>query len=247
MNNPYLEALIYESSSLYPGEGSGQSRHTATSHNADWSSEEAQSPYLIPFHAAEVVDSRLANAMIASWTSVCDNEVLMKDLLAIWLRCEYHFTAAFQKDLFLEDMAAGRGEFCSSLLVNIMLGYSCVRSSKDTLRLGPLTCLKVCYPQFSNRAQYWNPHSLMYRFIAEARRIWELEADQPRITTVQAGILFNVFYNLCGLDEVGQVYRVQAIALARRLGLFDTTLEVHDARIRHGWIFTAWSLFNWET
>ena len=52
---------------------------------------------------------------------------LMRDLLRVFLRCEYHFTAAIQKDLFLEDMAAQREDFCSSLLVNMVLAYSCVR------------------------------------------------------------------------------------------------------------------------
>lgn len=127
-NNPYLESLIYEASSLYSASGSlGQSRSTSASRIANLSSEEYQNLYLKPFHAAEIVDSRLYNVKISSWTSVCDNDVLMRNLLSGWLRCEYHFTAALQKDIFLEDMAAQREDFCSSLLVNIMLAYSCVR------------------------------------------------------------------------------------------------------------------------
>lgn len=50
----------------------------------------------------------------------------MRDL-GVFLRCEYQFTSAFQKDYFLEDMASHRAEFCSSLLVNVILAYSCVR------------------------------------------------------------------------------------------------------------------------
>lgn len=106
---------------------------------------------------------------------------------------------------------------------------------------------QVCYPQFSNRAQYWNPNTLLYRFVAEAKRIWELEATEARITTIQAGILFNVFYNLCGLDELGQVYRIHAIALAHKLRLFDSTIDEQSDRQRNGRAFTAWALYNWET
>lgn len=60
-------------------------------------------------------------------------------------------------------------------------------------------------------------------------------------------MLFNVFYNLCGLDEVGQAYRIQAIALARNMRLFSSAIEGQSLRIRHGMAFTAWALFNWET
>ena len=110
-----------------------------------------------------------------------------------------------------------------------------------------LTLFQVCYPGFSNRAQYWNPHTLQYRFVAEAKRIWELIATEPHITTVQSGILFNVFHNLCGLDEIGQAYRIQAIALAHELRLFNGSMSGESSRIRNGRGFTAWALYSWES
>jgi hypothetical protein len=87
----------------------------------------------------------------------------------------------------------------------------------------------------------------MYRFLAEARRLWELEAHIPRITTVQAGILFSVYYNLCGLDTVGQAYRMQAINLAHEMRLFDDAVREGDERTERGRRYAAWTLFNWET
>lgn len=126
-NNPYLDSLIYEGASLYSTDGfPGRSKHTNTSSVANLGSDQYQSLYLRPFHAGQVVDPRLSNVKISSWTTVCEDDVLMRDLLGGFLRCEYHFTAIFQKDLFLEDMAEQREDFCSSLLVNIILGYSCV-------------------------------------------------------------------------------------------------------------------------
>lgn len=83
--------------------------------------------------------------------------------------------------------------------------------------------------------------------MAEAKRLWELEATKSRITTIQAGVLFNVFCNLCGLDEVGQAYRIQAITLAHKLRLFNRTRDGKSERIRRGRAFTAWALYNWET
>ncbi|KAI7778629.1 C6 transcription factor [Diaporthe eres] len=104
--------------------------------------------------------------------------------------------------------------------VNVTLAYSC-----------------ACYHRFYTRAEYWNPQTLMYRFLAEAKRVWELEAPKPRITTIQAGIIFNVTHNLCGLDEIGQAYRIHALALAHELQLFDGSADRFEQseKIRNGW------------
>ncbi|VZI05496.1 unnamed protein product [Fusarium fujikuroi] len=201
-----------------------------TGHLASLSSEEQRSPFLKPFHAAQVFNSLLSDVKVSAWTSVCDDDKLMRNLLSVLFRCEYHFTAAFHKDLFLEDMAARRKDFCSSLLVNVTLAYAC-----------------VCYPNFTNRVEYWNPSTLAYRFIAEAKRLWELEASIPHITTIQAGILFSVFHNLCGLDEVGKPYRVHAVALANQLHIFDTIDIDQSKRVQRGTQNLAWAMYNWET
>ncbi|KAH7323267.1 hypothetical protein B0I35DRAFT_450360 [Stachybotrys elegans] len=223
-DNPYLTSILYEATSLYPG---NQLPQQATS---TLSSAEHQSLYLKPFHAAQVIDPRLSDVKPSVWTTVCSDDALMRDLLGVFFRCEYQFTSAFQKDYFLEDMAAQEKDFCSSLLVNIVLAYSC-----------------VCSPRFTDCAMYWDPSTLLCRFLAEAKRIWELEAYKPRITSIQAGILFSVFHNLCGLDQIGQPYRVRAVAMAQELGLFDGTADGQSERIQKGRAFTAWTLYSWET
>ncbi|KAF4973299.1 hypothetical protein FSARC_374 [Fusarium sarcochroum] len=228
LNNPYLNSIIHEAASLYSDDNS--SEHTASHLLVNLGPEEHRSLYLKPFHAAQVIEPSLSDVKISLWTNVCDDDELMRDLLNVLFRCEYHFTAAFHKDLFLEDMAARRKDFCSSLLVNTLLAYAC-----------------VCYPQLSNRFEYWNPNNLVYRFMAEAKRLWELEATVPRITTIQAGILFSVYHNLCGIDEIGQAYRIQAVALAHRLHIFDAAVEGQNERTHRGREYTAWALYNWET
>lgn len=122
INNPYMQSKIYEAASLY----SNPSRFTAFNYGGNLGSDEYQSLYVKPFHSAEMIDPLLANAKPSLWTAVCNDDVLMRDLLSVWFRCEHHFTSAFQKDYFLEDMTAKRSDFCSSLLVNIVLAYSCV-------------------------------------------------------------------------------------------------------------------------
>ncbi|KAL6803079.1 hypothetical protein GGI42DRAFT_19984 [Trichoderma sp. SZMC 28013] len=230
-DNPYMDSMIYGASSLYPQDARSRiSGRTATNRGGKRASNGYQDVYLKPFHAAEVIDPRLTDAKITLWTSVCKDDGLMRRLLSVFLRCEYHFTSAFQKDYFLDDLVANRNEFCSSLLVNVVLAYSC-----------------VCYPDFPDRAEYWNPKALVYRFIMEAKRIWELESHVPQITTIQAGIIFNVFHNLCGLDEIGQAYRIRAIDLAHQMELFDGTIGGRSYKMQRSMAFLAWSLFNWET
>jgi hypothetical protein len=184
---------------------------------------------LRPFHAAHVVDPLLSDAKPSLWTAVCQDDLLMRELLAAWLQCEYFFTTPLQKDYFLQDMASHNHDFCSPLLVNAVLAYAC-----------------SCFTRLPNRAEYWNPHTLIYRLLAEVKRIWELEATEPRTTTIQAGVILNVFHSLAGLDQIGHAYRVQSIALAHQIGLFKKPMQGSSERVRNGKVFTAWALYQWE-
>jgi hypothetical protein len=131
IDNPYLNSLIYETASLYSYRNGPEL--TSPSGFADLASDEQRSLYLKPFHAAQVVEPLLNDAKISRWTNVSKDDALMRDLLRVMFRCEYQFTAAFHKDLFLQDLVAGRKDFCSSMLVNVLLAYACVRT--DTARM----------------------------------------------------------------------------------------------------------------
>ena len=125
-DNPYLESLIFEATSLLPDKSTKPSENGESPLISSLYTGEYRNLYLKPFHAAEIVDPLLIDVRPSLWTAVCDNDLLMRDLLGVFLRCEYQFTSAFQKDNFLNDMAVERGDFCSSLLVNAVLAYSCV-------------------------------------------------------------------------------------------------------------------------
>lgn len=136
-DNPYLSSFFYEAEGIYPLDGVPEiSRQSGPSSQPGKSGKMPQLPkagpgpyedvYQKPFHAATVIDPRISKAKLSRWTSVCEDDVLMRNLLSVWLQCEYQFTAIFQKDLFLDDLAAQRLDFCSSLLVNMILGYACV-------------------------------------------------------------------------------------------------------------------------
>lgn len=132
-DNPYLQSHIYEAAAMYASSGRSvipsQSQPSLKTNSVQQAHKTYGTVYQKPFHVATVVEPRLSQVKVSYWTSVCQDDELMRNLLSVWFHCEYQFTAAVQKDLFLEDMAAQREEFCSSLLVNIMLGYACVRHS----------------------------------------------------------------------------------------------------------------------
>ena len=86
-----------------------------------------------------------------------------------------------------------------------------------------------------------------YRFTGEAKRLWELHAHKPHITTVHAGIILNVIHYLCGIDEIGLTYRARTIAMANELDLFKFNEKGKDDDAAMGNAYTAWALYNWES
>ena len=133
--SPYFRSLMYEASFPLPPtpddvstSQSTRSGDSGSVGNSAGSSAVTQNSalYAMPFHAAELCEPGLMDVKLSQWTTVCDDNDLMRSLLQVWFRCEYQFSASFQKDLFLEDMASGQTDFCSPLLVNVVLAYACV-------------------------------------------------------------------------------------------------------------------------
>ncbi|KAK7698116.1 hypothetical protein SLS64_012891 [Diaporthe eres] len=183
-DNPYLESLLYEGAAQ--GFTQSPSQHQQPSSAAEavraWSNSHV---YMKPYHAAELVDGRLASAKAADWTAVTTDDNLFRRLLRAYLVHEYCVAPAFQKDYFLYDLARGKGQLCSSLLVNSVMAIASVCIS-DTIN--------------AFRSELWNPQNIGYRFLVEARRLWELEdLENPRLTTFQATILLSLAYNSHGM------------------------------------------------
>ena len=97
-----------------------------------------------------------------------------------------------------------------------------------------------------NRAEFWNPHTLGYRFLAEAKRLWELEADSRGLHAIQAGLLLNVVHNMNGADKIGWSYTVRAVRLAHRINLFGAVADDDDEKLQEAKVFTAWAIFSWQ-
>jgi hypothetical protein len=96
-----------------------------------------------------------------------------------------------------------------------------------------------------DRDDYENPHTLGYRFLAEARRLWD-EDDTSRITSIQAALFLNFVYDMCTLDKVGLAFEERAVKMAEHLQLFKPLPEIRSRRQRSARTITAWALFNWQ-
>lgn len=122
-DNPYLYSLTYE------GNFKPQKRPTSLQKAVvSFGDGLASSRYVKPYHAAKLVDPRLDLVRPSNWTSVCDNDDLMRKLLHLYIQYEYQWFTCFHKDQFLDDMLSGSTRFCSSLLVNSVLAQACVSS-----------------------------------------------------------------------------------------------------------------------
>lgn len=119
-DNPYLGSPVYEWTT------SSASTDRALLPSVGTCLSETQSPYVKPFHSAEVVEPLLNSAKPSDWTQVSSDDALMRKLLAFYFSGEYHWFPPFQKDYFLQDMAAGRNGCCSPLLVNAVLAVASV-------------------------------------------------------------------------------------------------------------------------
>jgi hypothetical protein len=75
--------------------------------------------------------------------------------------------------------------------------------------------------------------------------LWEAEASQPDLTTVQATVVLGGLCNMNGADQLGYSYLKQAVEMAADIELFSSSnnpiSRAEDARV-----FTAWMLYAWQ-
>ncbi|KAI2631054.1 hypothetical protein GGR54DRAFT_628061 [Hypoxylon sp. NC1633] len=222
-DNLYLRSFVYETTFRAP-----------PSHGFEHDSQRqgyGDDRYLKPYHAAQVVEPNFENLTISKWTSVTSDEHLLKKLLYSYLFYQHPWTAAFHMDYFLEDMESGNTRFCSSLLVNSALAAAC----------------HMCR-EIPDRDKFWIPQSLSYQFLAEAKRLWEVESRTGvnRLTAIQAAVLLSIVSLTTARDKQGKSYLLQAIAMATNLDLFSATAGTEDEKIRRARAFTAWGLYCWQ-
>jgi len=117
IDNPYLNSRLYKALSI-----------EAAHHGTDVADQIEHAIYRVPYPGARIYDPRISPELLrpSRWTSVSSDNVFLTRLLEAYLLYEFPLWPCFHKDHFLDDMAAGRTDYCSPLLVNSILTAACV-------------------------------------------------------------------------------------------------------------------------
>ncbi|KZM24621.1 DNA binding [Ascochyta rabiei] len=222
-DNPYLATPLYEATFKPPS----FLPDNVTLNRSKMG--ECVDSYMMPSHAAEVVEPILDRTHARQWTNVISDNGLFRRLVTIYLSRHHVAFFWFNKDLFLEDMAARRTQFCSSLLVNAVLAAAC-----------------QAYKDIPDLAKISMTDNLQNRFLLEAKRLWELEMGISRLTSIHAAQVIHAILNVNGLSTVGDFYISQAVVMAHNLRIFEPVSVQSDDRLRKGREFTAWALWLWQ-
>ncbi|KAI1378381.1 hypothetical protein F4677DRAFT_466122 [Hypoxylon crocopeplum] len=222
-DNLYLRSFVYETTFYAPPSRDFERGSQREGYGDD--------RYLKPYHAAQVVDPNFSNVTISKWTTVTKDDQLLRRLLTAYFYYQHPWTAGFQMDYFLKDMASGRTRFCSSLLVNAVLAAACHMSR-----------------EIPDRNKFWVPQALGYQFLAEAKRLWELESRRGvgSLTMIQGAIVLSISATTTAMDKVGTAYLLQAMAMATNMDIFSATTGTDNEKMRRARAFTAWGLFTWQ-
>ncbi|KAM3497025.1 hypothetical protein MY10362_009606 [Beauveria mimosiformis] len=218
-DNVYLNSPLYRSTRTKQQTGTTDK---TTSHDPG-------TQYFIPHHAAELIDPRFDSVKLSGWTAVTRDNAFLTHLLKIYFQFDFPCLPVFHHDYFLQDLIAGCEECCSSLLVNAILAAACHG-----------------YRNAENRADFWDPSTMGYRFLSECRRLWELELGNSSLTTIHAATILAVTYNVNGLDKVGWTYMMQAIAAAESIDLFGDVKDSDSQKLKVVRTYTAWMLFDFQ-
>lgn len=72
------------------------------------------------------IDSRLRGVNFQIWTEVPISNELAAILISLYLEIDHPWCPLFDADLFLNDCKQGNTFFCSKLLINGLLAWTCV-------------------------------------------------------------------------------------------------------------------------
>lgn len=220
-NSVYMDSLVFEAPYLSP-----ESAQTFDARLISY----LEAPKYMPYHSARLVEPLLDCAMISRWTNVCADEPLLHRLMEAYFMHIYTAFPFFHKECFLRGLGSVSRRFCSSLLVNAILAHACHAT-----------------PTVAYRNEHWNPQTLGYMFLAEARRLLELETGRPKITTIQAMLVMNITMNDHGVEGAAYQYLTKAVALAYMMGFFNSASELEaDQDVKIVLEVTAWALFAWQ-
>ena len=181
------------------------------------------------FTVDRLTDQPPLQMQAAPWTTVTQDNMLVSNLVSVWLIWQNTFYNWIHEETFLQDMKSGDPSacYCSPFLVNAVLGGACLYSDYDEAR-----------------AQHGLRSPLMTAFIEEASRLFRdmPEAEKSTIPTIQGLVSLWLAISLTEGDGVNKRYLSEAVARCEKLvedpvaakqGLAAEVLDV-----------TAWGVYS---
>ncbi|KAI1655065.1 hypothetical protein F4813DRAFT_382260 [Daldinia decipiens] len=177
-----------------------------------------------------IVDDRLKSVNFQSWTTVPITNELAANLISLYLEIDHPWCPLFDADLFLNDCIQGKTHFCSTLLMNALLGWTC--QSYSSLQ----------------------PEAAAYSiaFESEAERLWQVEKFTNTLTAAAAAQFLNSTSASRGRDDFANQCLEEGIQMGKRMGLFGvgsenasalTWLDHHQDWLRAA-SHTSWGIFS---
>ena len=158
-----------------------------------------------PSTVSDIIPQQRPPDGMLSWTNVTQDKTLIVHLINLYFCWHYAYFTTLSKDLFYRDFLMGRrSEYCSPLLVNVMLSLGCHFTSWPGARADPDTSATA------------GDH-----FFQEAKRLM-FENDEhtnAKLCTVQALGLMSVREAGCGRENKGWVYSGMSFRMAVDLGI----------------------------
>ena len=94
---------------------------------------------------SQYCDERLHQLVISRWTKVAVTDEFAAEVISLYLETDHPLLGLFDADLFLDNLVSGELNFCSPLLVNALLCWSCV--SSDFFFFAEAPGLSICIPR----------------------------------------------------------------------------------------------------
>jgi hypothetical protein len=151
---------------------------------------------------------------ILSWTTVTQDKELIIHFMNMYFCWHYAFFTTLAKELFYRDFLTGTpSQYCSPLLVNVMLALGCHFSSRSAARADP------------DDSGTTGDH-----FFKEAKRLLyeDDEFASAKLCTVQALALMSVREAGCGHESKGWVYSGMSFRMACDLGLNVDAMPMNE-------------------
>ncbi|KAK7960450.1 hypothetical protein PG988_011664 [Apiospora saccharicola] len=199
----------------------------------DWTTaEEVENAQHLDRHR-ELYDDRYQRIKAFDWTTVTDSDTVVRNLISLYLSWDHATMRLFDEELFLDQMAAGKRDYCSPVFVNALLAAATLNYSSIDHEL--------C-------------RDLGPRFFEEARDLWESDTEQqPRLLLVPTATLLSMWCYSNGDEKTGLGFSNESTRIGIDLGLFrtlprePTLCDDYTRIIIRGEAMVAWGLFNWHS